>query len=296
MYTQQQWIYIICVSAASRLCIGRWSPAVRGQPSGSPVSSARSDGSRCCLKACHFNQGCCSAVVVFWGTWQRLLSRGCMWFAMPVIGFDFAFCTFCLCLIKGFCHWAQTQKHSWVNDWHGAQSQGLWWLAVWGKWGKLISVGIFHFTISVSPSLGIISCCVQALFTTYCFQAVCYYPAANSTSNAGCGWCDEHAELYRLCPSPTGSHDQAICLAGKQCRQSISVVPFTDWWQVMAGAKPTGTRLSAGLVSYFCWCLEGKWRSGLMWTRVGCVKWEKNCKNHDKSEFFVHIYFALMFN
>lgn len=62
---------------------------LRSSWGGRIVSSARSSGSRCCLKACHFNQGCCSAAVVFWGTWQRLLTRGRMWFAMPVIGFDF---------------------------------------------------------------------------------------------------------------------------------------------------------------------------------------------------------------
>lgn len=194
------------------LCKEHWAPAVTGQPSGSPVTSAHSIGTRCCLKACHFNQGCCSAVVVFWGSWQRLLTRGRMWFAMPIIGFDFAFCTSCLCLIKGLCHRAQKQKHSWVKDWHGAQSQGLWWLAVWGK---LISVGICHFTISVSPSLGIRSSCIQALFTTYCFQAVRYYPTTNFTSKAGQGWGDVRAELYRLCPPSSGSRDRAICLTGK---------------------------------------------------------------------------------
>lgn len=167
---------------------------------GSPVEAEfvllHSSGSWCCLKPCHFNQGCSSAVVVFWGTWQRLLTRGHMWSATPVIGFDFAFCTFCLCLIKGLCH--RAQKHSWMKDCHGAQSKVLWWLVVWGKWGKLISVCICHFTISVSPSLGIGSSCIQAL--TYCFHGVRYYPASNSMSKAGAEreWYTIHATLHRL--------------------------------------------------------------------------------------------------
>lgn len=42
------------------------------------------------------------------------------------------------------------------------------------------------------------------------------------------GWGDVRAELDRLCPPPTGSHDRAICLTGERWGQSISVVPFTD--------------------------------------------------------------------
>lgn len=82
--------------------------------------------------------------------------------------------------------------------------------------------------ISVSPSVGIGSGFTQALFTTYCFQALRYYLETNSTSKAGRGWGDVRAELYRLCPPPTGSHDGAICLTGKRWGQSISVVLFTD--------------------------------------------------------------------
>lgn len=65
---------------------------------------------------------------------------GHMWFIMPVIGFDFAFSAFSLCLIKGRRHWAggyHKGKQRRRKDWHGSSKWGCMAISDLGKVGKV---------------------------------------------------------------------------------------------------------------------------------------------------------------
>lgn len=102
----------------------------------------------------------------FGGPGEGSKPAGHMWFIMPVIGFDFCVCHFFFfflfqCLIKGLCHGTRLlarkgkrHKQKVEKDWHRAQSEVAWRLAIWEKQAKLISVGICHFTISLSLPRG----------------------------------------------------------------------------------------------------------------------------------------------